>query len=63
MGFYDRVVTFNSIYNDSKSGIIPLEIPCVTDPRVKINQYQLLKNAGGYDLLIQVIKEKLLTHS
>jgi hypothetical protein len=56
--FFDRIETFNIIYQESKTGKIPLEIPCVTDPRVRIDHNKLLKNTGGYDALIQTIKDK-----
>jgi hypothetical protein len=59
-GFYDKIETFHSIYKDSKSGKIPLEIPCVTDPRVKIDHSKLLQNTGDYNALIDTIKARLL---
>jgi len=58
-GYYDKIETFHSIYKDSKSGKIPLEIPCVTDPRVKIDHSQLLRNTGDYSDLIEAIKTRL----
>ncbi|WP_139958220.1 sacsin N-terminal ATP-binding-like domain-containing protein [Flavicella sediminum] len=57
---FDKINMFNTIYKESKKGTIPLEIPCITDPRVKISSEELLKETGDYNQLIQLIKSKLL---
>lgn len=54
------VSEFDKIYEDSKKGMNPIEIPCIDEPRVKINKEKLLTDSGDFNTLIQLIKNKLL---
>lgn len=56
---FPTVYAFDEIYKDSLANRIPLEIPCIEEPRVKVKQEDLLKNVGNYSNLIEMIKIKL----
>lgn len=56
---YDKIKMFKVIYEESQNNLLPLEIPCFTDPRVKINKDKVLTNSGDYESLIHIIKSKL----
>lgn len=55
--FYNDFEVFESIYNQSKSGQIPLEIPTLGEPRVKVKKGDLMNSMGGYDDLIESIRK------
>jgi len=57
---YSIVSTFNNIYTQSVKNEIPLEIPCIDEPRVRVDRNQLLSDSGDYEDLIRAIKQKLL---
>lgn len=57
--FYEDFEAFESIYFKSKSGQIPLEIPTLGEPRVKVKKGDLMESKGGYDELLNIIKKRL----
>lgn len=57
----EKIRTFYNIYQESKTGKIPLEIPCITDPRVKIPFDELSQSGKHYSELLEIIKNKFST--
>lgn len=58
-GIIQTVKEFDDIYLASKQNIIPLEIPCIEEPRVKMKKEILLNNTGDYYDLLNLIKQKI----
>lgn len=54
------VKIFSAIYEGSKRNQNPLEIPCIDEPRVKIEKNTILQGTGGFVDLVEIIKKKLL---
>lgn len=57
---YPTVLEFDRIYKMSKSNLISLEIPCIEEPRIKVDHQELLSDVGNYNKLIELIKQKIV---
>lgn len=54
--YYGDFEVFETIYNRSKSGQIPLEIPTLGEPRVKVKKVDLMNSKQNYNDLIGYIR-------